>query len=100
MNQKLLAVMPDRLNYLPGYDVSVAHSFEQAKSMILRMESQCTPFDTLDLPARDEKALWDFLNWMRRNCRNYPFSVFGCKDTKRFWKLCEECRSKGFIFNT
>jgi len=100
MKQNLLAVMPDGLNYLPEYDVSVAKSFEQAKAMLRDMEERGTPFDTLDLPADDEKRLWEFLNWMKTTGRNYPFSVFGCKSDKEFWALCETCRKKGFQFNT
>ena len=100
MMYKLLAVMPERLNYLSCYEVTVADSFAQAKERIEQMESQGTPFDSLDLPAGDENRLWEFLNWMRATGRNYPFSVFGDLSTESFWALCEKCRSLGFHFNT
>ena len=97
---KLLAVMPPHTHYNPNYEVSVARSYEEAKFMILRAEQEGVPFDTLDLPVRDEKMFWQFLEWMRTMGRNYSFSVFGCKDDAHFRELCKEAREKGFHFNT
>ena len=98
--RKLLAVMPVYSHYHPDYQVTAARSFEEAKDLLRLAEQAGKPFDSLDLPVSDEKQFWSFLDWMRLTGRNYPFSVFGCKNTPHFWQLCEKCRSLGFHFNT
>lgn len=95
----LLAVRTERGNYGTYYKVAYAPSFEAAKAMILRAEADGTPFDDLDLPVRDEAAFWDFLDWMERRGRKYPFSVYGC-DTFTFLRLRDRSRAMGFHFNT
>jgi hypothetical protein len=98
--RKLLAVLSQPTNYCSGYSVTVANSFEQAKALIVQAELEGSPFETLDLPVYDEKIFWQFLHWMRSTGRNYSFSVFGCKNTLHFRRLCAEARGKGFRFNT
>lgn len=100
MKRKLLAVMPQSTNYLNTYEVDVAASFEEAKRMIAYAEMCGAPYDDLDLPACDEKRFWQFVNWMEETDRKYSFSVFGVKDTKRFWKIAEKVRARGFHFNS
>lgn len=100
MKHRILAVMPECLNYPSHYQVSVAKSFDEAQKMIEQAELLGIRLDSLDIPANNEEAFWEFLNWMQSSGRNYPFSVFGISDTDRFWALCEECRSRGFHFNT
>ena len=98
--RKLLAVKPVSTRYGCQYRVSVAHSFREARLLIAQAEQTGEPFDDLDIPVSNEAEFWEFLDWMRKTGRNYPFSVFGCEDTHSFWKLCEKCRAMGFRFNT
>lgn len=98
--RKLLAVMPEYTTYHPRYAVTVAHSFAQAKELLLQAELAGVPFDDLDLPVSDENAFWVFLEWMRGTGQNYPFSIFGCDDTDRFWSLVQKARAQGFYVNT
>ena len=98
--RKLLAVMPETTRYGTYYTVTVAESFEHAKYLIQRGENLGMPFDDLDLPVYDEKEFRSFLEWMRSTGRNYPFSVFGCKDTVHFVKIRDEARAMGFHFNS
>ena len=98
--RKLLAVKPISTSYAPYNEVTIAGSFAEAKARIQHAEQQHCPFDALDLPVSDEVAFWSFLDWMRETGRNYPFSMFGCKSTPHFIRLCQEARQKGFCVNT
>ena len=98
--RKLLAVKPISTSYVPYYEVTTASSFAEAKALIQQAEQLHSPFDDLDIPASDEAAFWSFLDWMRNTGRNYPFSMFGCKSTPHFIRLCQEARRKGFCVNT
>ena len=100
MKRKLLAVNPKSTNYINCYKVDVAHSFEQAKEMIIAAEAIGKPYDDLDLPAGDEAPFWAFVAWMEETGRRYAFSIFGITDAARFWKIAEQIREKGFHFNT
>ena len=100
MKMRMLAVMADNLNYLPCYEVSVAGSFEEAKIRIQAAEENGSPFDVLDIPAGDEKIFWDFLEWMHRSGRNYPFSIFGIGNTFNFMRIVRKARGQGFTVNT
>ena len=100
MKRKLLAVMPQSLNYGSFYDVDVAYSFQEAKEMIELAETNGNPYEDLDLPAGDEKTFWEFINWMEITRRRYRFSIFGVKTEKQFWEIAEKARNKGFHFNT
>lgn len=97
--RKLLAVRTDRTNYVSYYQVTYAASFQEAAEKILRAEAEGCPFDELDIPASDEQKLWEFLDWMERRGRKYPFSVYGC-NTFTFIRLRDKCRARGFHFNT
>ena len=99
MGTKLLAVRPDRTNYLSCYEVSVAPSFEAAKLLLVRAEEAGAPFETLDLPVYDEKAFCAFLDWLEATGRRLPFSVFGCRSTRQFIRFRDEARRRGFHFN-
>ena len=97
--RKLLAVRSERTNYVSYYEVTYARSFPEAAAAILRAEAEGAPFDDLDLPVQDEAAFWEFLDWMARRGRKYPFSVYGC-DTPTFLRLRDLVRARGFHFNT
>ena len=64
MKRRLLAVMPPSTNYLDCYHVEIAHSFEEAKEMIISAELHSNPYDDLDLPVFNEKQFWLFVEWM------------------------------------
>ena len=100
MKRRLLAVMPASTTYLPTYDVDVAHSFEEAKKMILSAEMDGEPYADLDLPVYNEKSFWQFVEWMEKTNRKYPFSICGCKNEKQFRAVAEKARKKGFHFNS
>ena len=100
MKRKLLAVTPESTNYIGLYEVDIAHSFAEAKEMIIAAEDCGRPYDDLDLPAADEKKFWQFVDWMEKTGRRYAFSIFGIADAARFWKIAEQIREKGFHFNT
>lgn len=92
--------MPIYPHYHPDYDVTIAWSFSQAQDMILQAEKNGQPYHDLDLPVSDEKAFWQFVEWMERTDRKYPFSVFGCTNDVHFMKIAMIAREKGFHFNT
>lgn len=96
---KLLAVRQNPTNYVSCYQVSYARSFEQAQEMILRAEQQGCPFDTLDLPVRDEESFWAFLDWMERRGKKYPFSIHGQLHGFQFIRIRDQARARGFHFN-
>ena len=100
MQRRLLAVMPLSANYLPTYDVEVAHSFEEAKEMIQSAEMLGTPYADLDLPVGDEKRFWQFIDWMEKTHRKYSFSIFGVKNSKQFITIVQKARKRGFHINT
>ena len=100
MRRKLLAVMPQSINYRSIYDVDVAHSFREAKEMIMLAETNGIPYEDLDLPVDDEKMFWEFVKWMEITHRRYSFSIFGVKNPKQFRKIAEKVRNKGFHFNS
>lgn len=97
--RKMLSVRTEHGNYAPYYQVTYADSFMEAAEKILQAEEEGCPFDELDLPAGDEQKFWEFLNWMERRGRKYPFSVYGC-NTFTFIRLRDKCRARGFHFNT
>ena len=99
MKKRLLAVMPLSTNYLHTYDVEIANSFEEAKQMIISAEMCGKPYADLDLPVHNEKLFWEFVEWMEETNRKYPFSIFGAKNDKCFWKIAKTVREKGFHFN-
>lgn len=96
---KLLAVQTEAANYAPYFQVSCARSFEEAKEMILRAEQEGCPFDTLDLPARDEESLWRFLDWMAQRGKRYSFSIHGQLHVFQFIRIRDRARARGFYFN-
>ena len=100
MKRKMLAVMPVSTNYLSTYQVDVAHSFEQAREMILSAEREGAPYESLDLPVGNEARFWKFVELMQEGHRNYPFSIFGAKNDEHFWSIAEKVRAKGFHFNS
>lgn len=100
MKRKLLAVRPHSLNYLEIYEVSSARSFDEAKRMIVDAEAEGVPFDALDLPVRDEKAFWAFLEWMRDTHRRYPFSIFDYGSNLRFLHIRDRAAGMGFVLRT
>ena len=100
MKRRLLAVMPPSINYLDCYHVEIAHSFEEAKEMIISAELHSNPYDDLDLPVFNEKQFWLFVEWMEETHRKYSFSIFGAKNDKHFWKIAEKVRKKEFHFNS
>ena len=100
MKRKLLAVMPVSTNYLPVYDVEIAHSFEEAREMIQEAELGGVPYADLDLPVSDEARFWEFVEWMKETNRRYGFSIFGAKNDEHFWAIAEKVREKGFHFNS
>lgn len=96
----MLVVKPLSMNYSDFWKVSVAHSFEEAKRMIIAAEVFGNPYDDLDLPVDDEKTFWDFVTWMhQRGCR-YPFSIFGQRSSLQFMRIRDKVRSMGFHFNS
>ena len=99
MKRRLLAIKPDSSNYIDLYTVTVARSFEEAKTMIRQAEEAGTPFDDLDLPVYDRKAFEDFINWMISTNRKYPFSIFGFRNPLEFMNIRNKARSCGFHFN-
>ena len=98
--RKLLAVRPDRTEYLNDYDVTVAWSYPEAKRLILEAEERGRPFDTLDLCVRDKRAFREFLDWMEKRRRRYPFSIFGYRSDSEFIRIRDKARKRGFIFNS
>jgi hypothetical protein len=100
MKRRLLAVMPPSTNYLHIYDVEIAHSFEEAKKMIISAEMYEIPYAELDLPVVDEKRFWQFVEWMEETHRKYSFSIFGAKNDEHFWTIAQKVRGKGFHFNS
>jgi hypothetical protein len=100
MKRRLLAVMPQSTNYLNIYDVEIAHSFEEAKEMIISAEMCGKTYADLDLPVGDEKRFWKFIEWMEETHRKYSFSIFGAKNDKHFCEIAQRVREKGFHFNS
>ena len=98
MRIRLLAVQPRSLNYLDMYEVSVADNYEEAKIMIEEAEKKGQPFEHLDLPVRDIRRFWDFVDWMEKRHWRYPFSIFGYSNTFQFIRIRDESRRRGFSF--
>jgi len=98
--RKLLAVRTQPVNYGSYYRVTYARSFEEAKEMILRAEAAGEPFEDLDLPVLDEGAFRAFLDWMEARGRKYPFSIYGERSTAEFLRIRDNCRARGFHFNS
>ena len=95
---RMLAVMPESANYNSFWEVAVARSFSEAKAMIEQAERAGAPFDDLDLPVRKKSAFWEFIDWMEARERRYPFSVFGCRNTRHFIRIRDEARRRGLVF--
>ncbi len=100
MKRKLLAVMPSSTSYLHIYDVEIAHSFKEAKEMIMLAEMHGEPYADLDLPVCDEKRFWQFVEWMEETHRKYSFSIFGAKNDMQFCEIAQKVRERGFHFNS
>lgn len=100
MQRKLLAVMPQSTSYPNSYEVGIAHSFKEAKEMIISAEIQGDPYDVLDLPVFDEEQFWLFVEWMKETHRKYSFSIFGAKNDQHFWDIAQKVREEGFHFNS
>ncbi len=97
MKARMLAVMDDCKNYLDYYEVSYADSYEDAKRMIEKSEQAETLYDSLNLNVKDESAFWEFLDWMKRRGRRYPFAIFGCSQLK--WLMVRnKAKAQGFSF--
>lgn len=69
MPRTMLAVQQRAADYLRPELVTEARSLEEAKEMIIRAEEIGQPFDDLDLPVRNEKQFWAFIEWMRKRGR-------------------------------
>ena len=100
MKKRLLAVNPPSTNYLHIYDVTVARSYDQAKQILQQAEEAGILFEALDIPASDEAKFWEFVEWMEKNGKKYSFSIFGIRETDRFWQIVETLRERGFHVNT
>ena len=100
MPRTILAVQQRAADYLRPELVTEARSFEEAKEMIIRAEEIGQPFDDLDLPVRNEKQFWEFIEWMRKRGRKYPFSIHGYKGTRHFLVIRDRSRAMGFHFNS
>ncbi len=97
MKDRILAVMDDCKNYLDYYEVSYADSYEEAKIMIEKSEQAGTPYHSLNLNVKDEESFWEFLDWMNRRYRKYPFAIFGCHQLKWFM-IKNKVKAQGFSF--
>ena len=100
MPRTMLAVQQRAADYLRPELVTEARSFEEAKKMIIRAEKIGQPFDDLDLPVRNEKQFWAFIEWMRKRGRKYPFSIHGYKGIRHFLMIRDKSRAMGFHFNS
>ena len=98
--RKILVVKPDKLNYIPSYELAVVDSFEAAKNAIERYEEQGLRFDDLDLPYDNITAFWSFICWMKNTNRNYKFYIHGKIDRKEFLTLLKALSEEGFTLNT
>ena len=86
------------MDYLNIYEVSVAVSFGAARQMIEEAEAEGIPYDALDLRVDPEREFWRFIDWMEARERRYPFSVFGCRNTRHFIRIRDEARRRGLVF--
>lgn len=108
MDRSILVIMPS--SFIGPYDypyhdkVDCANSFIEAQQMIIAAEQADDPYEGLDISAANEDMFWEFLDWMERRGRKYPFSIhnwvvpFLMNYESAFVRIRDECRRRGFVF--